>query len=108
MIAADREAAARRARTIPRAWRHAHPPSRSCARLVLRARSHAPPPARLRRRGAMHPPLFQPHPLCEGEVKSLVQCHEEHYVAKFWGACNDAKYALDMCFRVRRGLWRRW
>lgn len=56
----------------------------------------------------MHPPLFQPHPLCEGEVKSLVQCHEEHYVAKFWGACNDAKYALDMCFRVRRGVWRRW
>ncbi len=49
----------------------------------------------------MHPPLFQPHPLCESEVKALVTCHEERSIAKFWGACNDAKHALDMCFRVR-------
>jgi hypothetical protein len=50
----------------------------------------------------MHPPLFAPHPLCETEVSSLVKCHEERYIAKFWGVCNDAKTALDMCFRVRR------
>lgn len=49
----------------------------------------------------MHPPLFQPHPLCEGEVQALVRCHEENKVSKFWGACNDSKHALDMCFRVR-------
>ena len=29
----------------------------------------------------------------------LVQCHEERYVAKWYGACNSAKAALDECFR---------
>jgi len=54
----------------------------------------------------MHPPLFQPHPLCEGEVQALVKCHTDHNVAKFWGACNDAKHALDMCVRVSAGARR--
>ena len=27
------------------------------------------------------------------------KCHEEHPVAKFWGACNELKYELDNCFR---------
>jgi hypothetical protein len=33
-------------------------------------------------------------------VKELVRCHEVHYIAKFWGKCNDAKAALDKCFKV--------
>jgi hypothetical protein len=33
-------------------------------------------------------------------VQDLVRCHEEHNIAKFWGACNDYKQALDICFRV--------
>lgn len=32
-----------------------------------------------------------------------MRCHEEHKVAKWWGYCNDAKTALDRCFRVRWG-----
>lgn len=29
-------------------------------------------------------------------------CHEENPYAKFFGACNDHKVALDWCFRVGR------
>ena len=46
----------------------------------------------------MHPPLFKPHPKCEEVVQALVGCHEERSIAKFWGACNEFKVALDRCF----------
>eukprot|EP01036_Dinobryon_divergens_P028625 gene28625-37604_t len=38
----------------------------------------------------MHPPLFKPHPKCE-KVK-----------AKYFGACNEFKTALDTCFRAEK------
>ena len=47
----------------------------------------------------MHPPLFKPHPQCEGCVKDLVKCHEDNPFAKFFGACNDVKTSMDKCFR---------
>jgi COX assembly protein 2 len=52
----------------------------------------------------MHPPLFAPHPLCEGEVKALVKCHEDNPVMKFFNACGDVKVALDLCFREEKKL----
>ena len=35
-------------------------------------------------------------------VEALEQCHREHPIAKWWGACNEAKIALDKCFKVGR------
>ena len=49
----------------------------------------------------MHPPLDRPHPQCQDVIKALQECHEKHSAAKFLGACNDEKAALDKCFRVR-------
>ena len=46
----------------------------------------------------MHSPLFKDHPQCEDIVKLLVECHEKHSVAKFWGKCNEIKSELDHCF----------
>lgn len=31
-------------------------------------------------------------------------CHEENPYAKFFGACNDLKLALDQCFKVIRSV----
>ncbi|KAJ1429294.1 hypothetical protein B484DRAFT_449486 [Ochromonadaceae sp. CCMP2298] len=50
----------------------------------------------------MHPPLFKDHPDCQETVKDLVKCHEEHQYGKFWGACNDFKASLDLCFRAEK------
>ena len=50
----------------------------------------------------MHPPLYRPHPKCEDVVQRLVKCHEENPWSKFWGACNDHKAALDICFRAEK------
>ena len=55
----------------------------------------------------MHPPLLRPHPQCGHVVKLLVQCHEENKFAKYFGACNDQKVALDQCFRAEKELKRR-
>lgn len=55
-------------------------------------------------RKTMHPPLFQPHPLCKPEVDALVACHKENPVAKFVNACGDAKLALDFCFKEEKKL----
>ena len=52
----------------------------------------------------MHPPLFQPHPLCRGEVEALVKCHDDFPVLKFLNWCGDAKLALDLCFREEKKL----
>ena len=39
--------------------------------------------------------------MCQDVIKALMACHEQHGAAKFVGACNDEKAALDKCFRVR-------
>lgn len=38
------------------------------------------------------------------EVKVLMACHEQNPYAKFFGACNDLKLALDQCFVVSRSV----
>ncbi|KAF6250261.1 hypothetical protein COO60DRAFT_1577551 [Scenedesmus sp. NREL 46B-D3] len=46
----------------------------------------------------MHPPLIlEKHPICATYMEALVACHKEHHVSKWWGACNDAKFALTKC-----------
>ena len=50
----------------------------------------------------MHPPLHRPHPECEDAVKRLLECHTDNPVAKFFGACNDAKRDLDRCFKAEK------
>ena len=55
----------------------------------------------------MHPPLFKPHPKCEDVVQRLLACHEEKPYGKFFGACNEPKLALDMCFREEKEERRR-
>ena len=55
----------------------------------------------------MHPPLGKPHPMCEHVVKALVECHEQNPYGKFIGSCNDAKAALDACFRAEKEARRR-
>ena len=57
----------------------------------------------------MHPPLTPSnHPLCLAVISELKQCHEQHPWAKFLGACNTQKSALDACFRAEVRLRRRW
>eukprot|EP00891_Asterochloris_glomerata_P009468 jgi/Astpho2/9468/gw1.00145.146.1_t len=53
----------------------------------------------------MHPPLYrEKHPTCLQQIEDLETCHQEHPIAKFWGICNDQKYALDRCFRQEKAL----
>lgn len=35
-------------------------------------------------------------------IENLNRCHEENPMAKFFGACNDCKIALDKCFRKEK------
>jgi hypothetical protein len=47
---------------------------------------------------SMHPNLaLHKHPLCKEVIEALNRCHSEHYIAKFWGACNREKADLDVC-----------
>lgn len=55
----------------------------------------------------MHPPLHRPHPKCEQLVQALIACHDEHPYAKFWGRCNEAKAAMDWCFKEEKEERRR-
>eukprot|EP00286_Rhodomonas_abbreviata_P013601 CAMPEP_0181326354 /NCGR_PEP_ID=MMETSP1101-20121128/21447_1 /TAXON_ID=46948 /ORGANISM="Rhodomonas abbreviata, Strain Caron Lab Isolate" /LENGTH=78 /DNA_ID=CAMNT_0023434789 /DNA_START=74 /DNA_END=306 /DNA_ORIENTATION=- len=55
----------------------------------------------------MHPPLFREHPDCEQVIQDLVSCHEQNPIAKFLGTCNDAKAALDLCFRKEKNSKRK-
>mmetsp|Transcript_6591 Transcript_6591/g.7547 ORF Transcript_6591/g.7547 Transcript_6591/m.7547 type:complete len:82 (+) Transcript_6591:219-464(+) len=50
----------------------------------------------------MHPPLFRPHPLCQEVVDAFLACHEENPYLKFLGACNDRKYALEVCLKQEK------
>lgn len=35
-------------------------------------------------------------------IAALTKCHEENPRLKFFGACNEAKNALDMCFKAEK------
>jgi hypothetical protein len=35
-------------------------------------------------------------------VQLLTQCHDDNPFAKFFGACNGEKKALDLCFRAEK------
>jgi COX assembly protein 2 len=55
----------------------------------------------------MHPPLYKSkHPHCVKQIDELVACHAENPIAKFWGVCNEAKWALDRCLREQKNLKR--
>ena len=47
-----------------------------------------------------------PPPFSFQEAAALTSCHADHPVAKFWGVCNDAKHALDACFRREKAVKR--
>ena len=33
-----------------------------------------------------------------------MRCHADHAVAKFWGVCNEQKWALDACLREEKAI----
>lgn len=38
------------------------------------------------------------------KIEALVACHRDSPYAKFWGACNEQKWALDRCFREEKAI----
>ena len=53
----------------------------------------------------MHLPLVaHRHPECAELIRALEGCHARRPLAKFLGACNDQKIALDKCFRSEKAL----
>jgi hypothetical protein len=40
-------------------------------------------------------------------IEALTTCHAAHPYAKFWGACNDHKWALDRCLRQEKVINRK-
>lgn len=40
-------------------------------------------------------------------IEALIKCHADHPFAKFWGVCNDQKWALDRCLREEKVIKRR-
>ncbi|XXQ36019.1 COX assembly mitochondrial protein [Plasmodiophora brassicae] len=42
------------------------------------------------------------HPACADAIVALATCHKERSIAKFFGACNDFKAALDQCMRSEK------
>jgi hypothetical protein len=42
-----------------------------------------------------------PHCLLQ-YILALKQCHAGHPVAKFWGVCNDAAKALNVCLQEEK------
>ena len=59
--------------------------------------------ARLDTRAHRHP-TYHPHIPPYQVIDALLLCHAENPYAKFMGACNDQKVALDQCFRVSAEL----
>mmetsp|Transcript_28999 Transcript_28999/g.79575 ORF Transcript_28999/g.79575 Transcript_28999/m.79575 type:complete len:100 (-) Transcript_28999:202-501(-) len=49
----------------------------------------------------MHPPLDRPHPDCQDVILALKACHANPW-KKFTGGCNQAKFALDHCFKQEK------
>ncbi|KAK9835420.1 hypothetical protein WJX81_008369 [Elliptochloris bilobata] len=55
----------------------------------------------------MHPPLHvHKHLHCKVAIADLVNCHADNSLAKFWGACNEQKWALDACLREEKAIKR--
>ncbi len=50
--------------------------------------------------------LVRQHPHCVSQIDELEACHAENPIAKFWGVCNEAKWALDRCLREQKNLRR--
>lgn len=49
----------------------------------------------------MHPPLTKDkHPLCGDVIDAFEACHKANVYNRFFGFCNEQKYALDKCFRA--------
>mmetsp|Transcript_30740 Transcript_30740/g.60936 ORF Transcript_30740/g.60936 Transcript_30740/m.60936 type:complete len:85 (+) Transcript_30740:335-589(+) len=55
----------------------------------------------------MHPPLKRPHPDCQSYIAAFRLCHATNPTMKFFGYCNDAKVALDKCFKEEKVRVRR-
>ena len=88
---------------LARAWRgrsrtHTHAPAHTaCVRSSLGASPH--PRSR-------SPPPRQAAPNVR-QMLSAPRCHEQNLYGKFIGSCNDAKAALDACFRAEKEARRR-
>ncbi|KAK9835888.1 hypothetical protein WJX74_010236 [Apatococcus lobatus] len=55
----------------------------------------------------MHPPLhLLTHGYCQETIEALSKCHRDHPIAKFWGTCNEQKWALDKCLREEKKIKR--
>jgi COX assembly mitochondrial protein 2 len=50
----------------------------------------------------MHPPLDRPHPDCMEIIQALKSCHVNNTISKYFGVCNDTKFALDKCFKAEK------
>jgi hypothetical protein len=44
--------------------------------------------------------------LLQQYIEALVRCHSEHSIAKWWGACNDAKFDLTRCLTEEKKILR--
>ena len=57
----------------------------------------------------MHPQLsVHNNPLCEEQIEALKACHAAHtYWGKVFGACNEQKALLDLCFRAQKKVTRK-
>ena len=54
----------------------------------------------------MHPPLKRSHPECQDVILAYVTCQEERTFGRWFGACTDAKTALDKCFKKEKENYR--
>ena len=50
----------------------------------------------------MHPPLDRPHPDCGEIIQQLRDCHTTNTITKYMGACNDIKFAMDVCLKAEK------
>ena len=56
----------------------------------------------------MHPPLLRPHPQCQNVIDAFQRCAaEQTFFQRMLGSCNDAKIALDQCFRAEKEFTRK-
>jgi hypothetical protein len=39
-------------------------------------------------------------------MTALMQCHKDHTIAKWWGACNDEHWALTRCLAEEKKVVR--
>ena len=80
-------------------------PKCAAVRTRVSARARAPAPRAVARR---HPSRARRNPPARAQlVELLVKCHDENPYGKFWGACNDEKHALDLCFKEQKKVTRK-